>query len=101
MDNSLFECLFVGGGVSGGVIPFLRGQAIQEMSLCGSKEPMELSLVVCGIAGPSLCYHLRALSCPKSQGSQRDIPWHRSGTYHVHMGTRRRVYVQVHPYGKG
>lgn len=82
-------------------MPFLRGQGIEESSLCGREEQMEHGIMVCGTAGPRLCYNLRALGCSGSQKSQRVTPWHRSDMHQVCMGTRRRMHVLVHSYGKG
>lgn len=98
MFDSLFECVHEGTGRE---MPFLRGQGIEESSLCGKEEQMEHGIVVCGIAGPRLCYNLRALGCSGSEKSPKVIPWHRSDMHQVRAGTRRRMHVLVHSYGKG
>lgn len=98
MFDSLFECVHEGTGRE---MLFLRGQGIEESSLCGKEEQMEHGVVACGIAGPRLCYNLRALGCSGSEKSQKVIPWHRSDMHQVRAGTRRRMHVLVHSYGKG
>lgn len=72
MFDSLFECVHEGTGRE---MPFLRGQGIEESSLCGKEEQREHGVVACGIAGPRLCYNLRALGCSGSEKSQKGLVW--------------------------